>query len=26
MQLGHNRSARGLQGVVFTRDDRAGEG
>ncbi|MFG2879141.1 thymidine kinase [Streptomyces sp. NPDC048337] len=26
IQLGHNRSARGLQGVVFTRDDRAGEG
>ncbi|MFG2879153.1 thymidine kinase [Streptomyces sp. NPDC048337] len=24
--MGHNRSARGLQGVVFTRDDRAGEG
>ncbi|GAA3708347.1 thymidine kinase [Streptomyces tremellae] len=26
LQIGHNRSARGLQGVMFTRDDRAGEG
>ncbi|MFD5934604.1 thymidine kinase [Streptomyces sp. NPDC060333] len=26
LQIGHNRSARGLQGVTFTRDDRAGEG
>ncbi|MEV6944580.1 thymidine kinase [Streptomyces sp. NPDC051172] len=26
LQMGHNRSARGLQGVIFTRDDRAGEG
>ncbi|MDI9889354.1 thymidine kinase [Streptomyces sp. HNM0645] len=26
LQIGHNRSARGLQGVIFTRDDRAGEG
>jgi thymidine kinase len=26
LQIGHNRAARGLQGVIFTRDDRAGEG
>ncbi|WP_328620112.1 thymidine kinase [Streptomyces sp. NBC_00354] len=26
LQIGHNRSARGLQGVIFTRDDRAGQG
>ncbi|MFF7333703.1 thymidine kinase [Streptomyces sp. NPDC090306] len=26
LQIGHNRSARGLQGMIFTRDDRAGEG
>jgi thymidine kinase len=26
LQIGHNRSARGLQGVIFTRDDRAGKG
>ncbi|URM89336.1 thymidine kinase [Streptomyces sp. MRC013] len=26
LQIEHNRSARGLQGVVFTRDDRAGQG
>ncbi|MEU8463520.1 thymidine kinase [Streptomyces sp. NPDC029003] len=26
LQIGHNRSARGLEGVIFTRDDRAGEG
>lgn len=26
LQIAHNRSARGLQGVIFTRDDRAGEG
>ncbi|AWI33180.1 thymidine kinase [Streptomyces tirandamycinicus] len=26
VQIEHNRSARGLQGVIFTRDDRAGEG
>ncbi|MFJ8793712.1 thymidine kinase [Streptomyces sp. NPDC102462] len=26
LQMGHNRSARGLKGVIFTRDDRAGEG
>ncbi|MGW2561992.1 thymidine kinase [Streptomyces sp. NPDC001514] len=26
LQIEHNRSARGLQGVIFTRDDRAGEG
>ncbi|KPC59208.1 thymidine kinase, partial [Streptomyces chattanoogensis] len=26
LQIGHNRSARGLQGVIFTRDDRAEEG
>ncbi|GAA3182323.1 MULTISPECIES: thymidine kinase [Streptomyces] len=26
LQMGHNRSARGLQGVIFTRDDRAGAG
>lgn len=26
LQRIHNRSARGLQGVIFTRDDRAGEG
>ncbi|TGB12313.1 thymidine kinase [Streptomyces sp. MZ04] len=26
LQIGHNRSARGLQGVIYTRDDRAGEG
>ncbi|NGO76625.1 thymidine kinase [Streptomyces sp. YC504] len=26
LQIGHNRSARGLQGLIFTRDDRAGEG
>ena len=26
LQIGPNRSARGLQGVIFTRDDRAGEG
>ncbi|WP_424211407.1 thymidine kinase [Streptomyces sp. BI20] len=26
LQITHNRSARGLQGVIFTRDDRAGEG
>ncbi|MDI3386333.1 thymidine kinase [Streptomyces sp. B-S-A8] len=26
LQIGHNRSARGLQGIIFTRDDRAGEG
>ncbi|MGW1149524.1 thymidine kinase [Streptomyces sp. LE64] len=26
LQIGHNRSARGLQGVIFTRNDRAGEG
>ncbi|WP_327419456.1 thymidine kinase [Streptomyces sp. NBC_01233] len=26
LQVAHNRDARGLQGVIFTRDDRAGEG
>lgn len=26
LQIGHNRSARGLAGLIFTRDDRAGEG
>ncbi|MEU1487133.1 thymidine kinase [Streptomyces sp. NPDC005752] len=26
LQIAHNRSARGLQGLNFTRDDRAGEG
>ncbi|MET7318780.1 thymidine kinase [Streptomyces thermodiastaticus] len=26
LQIGHNRSARGLKGLIFTRDDRAGEG
>jgi thymidine kinase len=26
LQMSHNRSARGLQGLIFTRDDRAGEG
>lgn len=26
LQIEHNRSARGLQGMIFTRDDRAGEG
>lgn len=26
LQIQHNRSARGLQGMIFTRDDRAGEG
>ncbi|WP_406308227.1 thymidine kinase [Streptomyces griseoaurantiacus] len=26
LQIERNRSARGLQGVIFTRDDRAGEG
>ncbi|MFH8890828.1 thymidine kinase [Streptomyces sp. NPDC017949] len=26
VQIAHNRDARGLQGVIFTRDDRAGEG
>lgn len=26
LQIEHNRSARGLQGVIFTRDDRAGQG
>jgi thymidine kinase len=26
LQIEHNRSARGLQGIIFTRDDRAGEG
>ncbi|QKW09642.1 thymidine kinase [Streptomyces sp. NA04227] len=26
LQIGHNRSARGLRGLIFTRDDRAGEG
>ncbi|UUN29618.1 thymidine kinase [Streptomyces sp. FIT100] len=26
LQIEHNRAARGLQGVIFTRDDRAGEG
>ncbi|XUL91603.1 thymidine kinase [Streptomyces galilaeus] len=26
LQIEHNRSARGLAGVIFTRDDRAGEG
>ncbi|MDT0568744.1 thymidine kinase [Streptomyces sp. DSM 3412] len=26
LQITHNRSARGLQGLIFTRDDRAGEG
>ncbi|MFE1827435.1 thymidine kinase [Streptomyces yangpuensis] len=26
LQITHNRSARGLQGVIFTRQDRAGEG
>ncbi|MEU7583128.1 thymidine kinase [Streptomyces sp. NPDC041068] len=26
LQFEHNRSARGLQGLIFTRDDRAGEG
>ncbi|MES4903094.1 MULTISPECIES: thymidine kinase [unclassified Streptomyces] len=26
LQIGHNRSARGLEGLIFTRDDRAGEG
>ncbi|MFD6552197.1 thymidine kinase, partial [Streptomyces sp. NPDC058398] len=25
LQIEHNRSARGLQGMIFTRDDRAGE-
>ncbi|AJZ83055.1 MULTISPECIES: thymidine kinase [Streptomyces] len=26
LQIQHNRSARGLQGMIYTRDDRAGEG
>ncbi|QES47832.1 thymidine kinase [Streptomyces venezuelae] len=26
LQIAHNRAARGLQGVIFTRDDRAGAG
>ncbi|WP_326596148.1 thymidine kinase [Streptomyces sp. NBC_01803] len=26
LQIQHNRSARGLQGMIFTRNDRAGEG
>lgn len=26
LQIEHNRSARGLQGLIFTRNDRAGEG
>ncbi|MEV7195522.1 thymidine kinase [Streptomyces sp. NPDC093510] len=26
LQMAHNRSARGLSGLIFTRDDRAGEG
>ncbi|MFD6247007.1 thymidine kinase [Streptomyces roseolus] len=26
LQIAHNRDARGLQGVIFTRDDRAGAG
>lgn len=26
LQITHNRSARGLVGVIFTRDDRAGQG
>ncbi|GGW66565.1 thymidine kinase [Streptomyces caelestis] len=26
LQIAHNRSARGLQALIFTRDDRAGEG
>ncbi|WP_030799059.1 thymidine kinase [Streptomyces sp. NRRL S-337] len=26
LQIAHNRSARGLQGVIFTREDRAGSG
>jgi thymidine kinase len=26
LQIRHNRSARGLKGMIFTRDDRAGEG
>ena len=26
LQIAHNRAARGLRGVIFTRDDRAGEG
>ncbi|MGP3968841.1 thymidine kinase [Streptomyces sp. 6N223] len=26
LQIRHNRSARGLQGMIFTRNDRAGEG
>ncbi|MBO1335751.1 thymidine kinase [Streptomyces sp. VRA16 Mangrove soil] len=26
LQIEHNRAARGLQGLIFTRDDRAGEG
>ncbi|MGQ4332913.1 thymidine kinase [Streptomyces hayashii] len=26
LQIEHNRSARGLQGMIFTREDRAGEG
>lgn len=26
LQIEHNRSARGLQGMIFTRNDRAGEG
>ncbi|WP_133914067.1 thymidine kinase [Streptomyces sp. NBC_00582] len=26
LQIEHNRSARGLQGMIFTRDDRAGQG
>ncbi|MGW6926096.1 thymidine kinase [Streptomyces sp. NPDC054950] len=26
LQIEHNRSSRGLQGMIFTRDDRAGEG
>ncbi|MGW7067907.1 thymidine kinase [Streptomyces sp. NPDC054855] len=26
LQIEHNRSARGLRGLIFTRDDRAGEG
>ncbi|MFG2652326.1 thymidine kinase [Streptomyces sp. NPDC048436] len=26
LQIEHNRSARGLKGMIFTRDDRAGEG
>ncbi|MET8576146.1 thymidine kinase [Streptomyces sp. NPDC005012] len=26
LQIDHNRSARGLEGLIFTRDDRAGQG